>query len=138
MGQDPNPNSPPDLLSPYAAAPIGAPLAEFPCFIGGFGSTKQGDLYLTIIVPMEAKYEAVRLTDRPGLMINMIAMVPDFSANIPEVTPATVSPISGRNLNSPHYKQWAMYDGPLVKSKDCVMNVWGLVRKGNRCPKNQA
>lgn len=53
------------------------PVAMFKGFVGGMRTNIRGQLLLTIVVPNTEKYDAMPVTDQPGLMLAVVcARVP--------------------------------------------------------------
>lgn len=63
---------------------MGEPIAEFSGTVTNFSTTKMGDLYIGLIVPMGEKYAALPVSDYPALSLDFAVSVPDWSgAEVP-------------------------------------------------------
>ena len=50
------------------------PVAGFRAATGSFSTDRRGRLVLQLIVPIDDKYEAMPVTDQPGMMLHFLAL----------------------------------------------------------------
>lgn len=49
------------------------PVAVFRAATGNFSTDRRGRLVLQLIVPLDDKYDALPITDQPGMMMHVVA-----------------------------------------------------------------
>lgn len=60
-------------MNPDEFAEFTEPIAAFKGFVREMKTDRRGQLLLTLMIPLQEKYDAIGLTDIPGLMIGFAA-----------------------------------------------------------------